>query len=63
MASSGRARFTGPALVNGAAGLVMAPQGRLFVALGFEFDGDLITRIDVIGDADRLRSLDLAVLD
>ncbi|KNX38643.1 sigma-70 family RNA polymerase sigma factor [Luteipulveratus halotolerans] len=63
MASSGRARFTGPALVAGAVGLVMAPQGRLFVALAFAFDGDLIARIDVIGDADRLRDLDLAVLD
>jgi RNA polymerase sigma factor (sigma-70 family) len=61
--ASGRARFTQPALVNGAVGLVMAPRGRLFVALGFTFADGRITEIDVIADADRLRDLDLAVLD
>jgi RNA polymerase sigma factor (sigma-70 family) len=61
--ASGRARFTQPALVNGAVGLVMAPRGRLFVALGLTFADGRITEIDVIADADRLRELDLAVLD
>jgi RNA polymerase sigma-70 factor (ECF subfamily) len=63
MASSGRARFSGPALVDGSVGIVMAPRGRLFLVLGFTFDGDLITAIDVIADAERLRQLDLAVAD
>jgi RNA polymerase sigma-70 factor (ECF subfamily) len=61
--ASERARFTQPALVNGAVGLVMAPRGRLFLALGFTITDDKITEIHVIADPDRLRQLDLAVLD
>ncbi|SFB55777.1 RNA polymerase, sigma subunit, ECF family [Amycolatopsis marina] len=57
-----RARFTQPALVNGAVGLVMAPRGRLTLALGFTFTGGRITEIDVIADPERLAKLDLAVL-
>ena len=41
----------------------MAPHGQLFLVLSFAFDGDRITAIDVISDADRLRDLDLAVAD
>jgi RNA polymerase sigma factor (sigma-70 family) len=63
VASAGRAPFTQPALVDGAVGLVMAPRGRLFLVLGFTIVGEAITEIDVIADADRLRQLDLAVLD
>ena len=63
LASSARARFTQPALVDGAVGLVMAPRGQLFLVLGFTFDDDVITGIDVIADPDRLRHLDLAVLE
>lgn len=62
-AAAGRARFTQPALVNGAVGLVMAPRGRLFLVLGFTIADGRITEIDVIADPDRLRQLDLAVLD
>lgn len=58
-----RARFSQPALVNGAVGLVMAPRGQLFLVLGFTIAGDRITEIDVIADPERLRHLDLAVLD
>jgi RNA polymerase sigma factor (sigma-70 family) len=61
--ASERARFTQPALVNGAVGLVMAPRGRLFLVLGFTITDGKITEIDVIADPDRLRQLDLAVLD
>jgi len=63
LASSARARFTQAALVNGAVGLVMAPRGRLFVVLGFTVTAGRITEIDVIADPERLRNLDLAVLD
>ncbi|WP_353509095.1 sigma-70 family RNA polymerase sigma factor [Intrasporangium sp.] len=63
MASSHRARYSAPALVEGAAGIVMAPRGQLFLVLSFAFDGDHITAIDVISDTDRLRSLELAVAD
>jgi RNA polymerase sigma-70 factor (ECF subfamily) len=62
LASSARAGFTQPALVDGTVGLVMAPRGRLFLVLGFTFDRDVITEIDVIADPERLRRLDLAVL-
>ncbi|WP_326634859.1 sigma-70 family RNA polymerase sigma factor [Nonomuraea fuscirosea] len=63
MAAMRRARFTGPALLDGAVGLVMAPYGRLRVALAFTIADDLITAIDVIAEPDRLDRLQLAVLD
>jgi RNA polymerase sigma-70 factor (ECF subfamily) len=63
LASSTRARVTEAALVDGSVGLVMAPRGRLAVALRFTVVGDAITEIDVIGDAARLGRLELAVLD
>jgi RNA polymerase sigma factor (sigma-70 family) len=58
-----RIRFTRPALVNGAVGLVMAPRGRLFLVLGFTYRGDRISEVDVIADPDRLRHVELAALD
>ena len=61
-AAGERARFSQPALVNGAVGVVMAPRGKLFVVLAFTIVDDLITEIDVIGDPERLRSVELAVL-
>ncbi|MGW6479338.1 sigma-70 family RNA polymerase sigma factor [Streptomyces sp. NPDC055059] len=63
MAATGRALFTGPALIDGSAGLVMAPGGRLFLVLVFTVTGDLITGIDVIAEPESLRHLDIAVLD
>ncbi len=60
---SGRARFARPALVNGAAGIVVAPRGRLVVVLGFTVMRGKIVEIDVVADSARLRQLDLAVLD
>jgi len=62
-ASAARGRFTRVALVNGTPGLVMAPRGRLVLALAFTYTGDRISQIDVIADPDRLEALDLAVLD
>ena len=64
-ASAMRSRYGRIALVNGAPGLVMAPGGRLVVALAFTFaeDGEgRITGIDVIADPERLAGLDIAVL-
>src|SRR5690349_23086136 len=61
-ASAMRSRYGRLALVNGAPGLVMAPGGRLVVALAFTFaeDGeDRITGIDVIADPERLADLDI----
>ena len=62
LAYSGRARFSQPALVNGAVGVVFAPRGRLFLVLDFKGLHGTILEIDLIGDPDRLRHLELAVL-
>jgi RNA polymerase sigma-70 factor (ECF subfamily) len=62
-AAAARVRFTEPALINGAVGLVMAPRGRLFLVLAFTITDGRITEIDIIAEPDRLRDLDLAVLD
>ncbi|MEV1027034.1 sigma-70 family RNA polymerase sigma factor [Streptomyces sp. NPDC050264] len=63
MAATGRAQFTGPALVDGTLGLVMAPQGRLRVVLTFTVQPEtgLITAIDVIAEPRRLAELELTV--
>jgi RNA polymerase sigma factor (sigma-70 family) len=58
-----RARFAQPALVNGAVGVVVAPRGRLQLAITFKIRGDKILEIEVIADPTRLGQLDLAVLD
>ncbi|MFG3437530.1 sigma-70 family RNA polymerase sigma factor [Nonomuraea sp. NPDC047897] len=62
MAAMRRARFTGPALIDGAVGLAMAPHGRLRVALTFTIADGLITAIDVIAETGRLDRLEVAVL-
>lgn len=63
LAFSQFARFAQPALVDGTVGLVMAPRGRLFRALRFTIMAGKIAQVDVIADPERLRQLDLAVLD
>ena len=55
--------FVRPALVNGAAGVVVAPRGEPFSVMGFTVVGGKIVEIDAITDPARLRALDLAVLD
>jgi RNA polymerase sigma factor (sigma-70 family) len=60
---SERSRFAQPALVNGTVGVVVAPRGRLFLVIDLTVADDRITEIDVIADPERLRQLDLAVLD
>jgi RNA polymerase sigma-70 factor, ECF subfamily len=57
------ARFAQPALVNGAAGVIVAPGGRPFSVMGFTITGGRIVEIDILADPERLRQLDLAVLD
>jgi RNA polymerase sigma-70 factor (ECF subfamily) len=56
------ARAAQPALIDGTVGLVIAPKGRLFRALRFTFANGTIAQVEVIGDPERLRQLDLAVL-
>jgi RNA polymerase sigma factor (sigma-70 family) len=61
--SADRAEHSQLALVNGAAGIVYAPAGRLELVLAFTISTDRrITGIDIMGDPDRLRRLRLAVL-
>ena len=52
-----------PALVNGAAGVVVGPRGQLVAVMGFTVVGDRIVAIDALSDPERLRRLDLSVLD
>ena len=60
---AGLAKFARPALVNGAAGLVVAPGGRPFAVMGFTVAGGRIVELDILADPARLRELDLTVLD
>ena len=52
-----------PALVNGAAGFVVAPRGRPFAVAGFTVTMGRIVEIDLLADRERLAGLDLHVLD
>jgi RNA polymerase sigma-70 factor (ECF subfamily) len=56
------APFGRRALVNGAAGMVVAPAGRPVAVLGFTVKGARIVEIDVLADPARLRQIDLTVL-
>jgi RNA polymerase sigma-70 factor, ECF subfamily len=52
-----------PALVNGAAGVVVAVSGRPVSVMGFTVTAGKIVAIDAIANPERLSQLDLAVLD
>jgi RNA polymerase sigma factor (sigma-70 family) len=52
-----------PALVNGAAGAVVAPRGRIFSVMAFTVRDGKIVAIDALSDPARLSELDLTVLD
>jgi RNA polymerase sigma-70 factor, ECF subfamily len=51
------------ASVDGAISVVVAPQGRLVRALRFAFANGKITEIEVIASPDRLRELDVSIID
>jgi RNA polymerase sigma factor (sigma-70 family) len=53
--------FVIPALVNGAAGAVVAPNGRLFSVMAFTVTDGKISRIDALLDPERLARLDLSL--
>lgn len=53
--------FMMPALVNGAAGAVMAPGGRLFSVMAFTVAKGKIAAIDALLDPERLGQLDLTI--
>ena len=51
-----------PALVNGAAGVVVTVHGRPFAVMGFTVTEGRIVEIDAIGDADRVSRIAASVL-
>jgi RNA polymerase sigma factor (sigma-70 family) len=55
--------YVRPALVNGAAGVVVAPRGRPFSVMAFTVREGRIVEIDAVTDPERLARLDLALDD
>jgi hypothetical protein len=53
--------FVRPALVNGVAGVVVAPQGRPLTVMSFTVAGGRIIAMNALADPARLRGLDLPV--
>jgi RNA polymerase sigma factor (sigma-70 family) len=53
--------FVRPALVNGAAGAVVVPGGRVFSVMAFTVTNGKITQIDALVDPERLAHLDIAL--
>jgi RNA polymerase sigma-70 factor (ECF subfamily) len=53
--------FVRPALVNGAAGAVLAPKGQLFSVMAFTVTNGRIAQIDALLDPERLTRLDLSL--
>jgi RNA polymerase sigma-70 factor (ECF subfamily) len=54
------ARFAKPILVNGAPGLLAAPNGHVLALLSFTIRDDRINEIDILADPERLQFLDVA---
>ena len=52
-----------PALINGAVGVVTTRDGQPFSVGGFTVRQRRIVEMDWLGDPDRLRELDLTILD
>jgi RNA polymerase sigma factor (sigma-70 family) len=52
-----------PALVNGAAGTVTLRDGEVFAVTGFTVRDHRIVEMDILADPERLRELDLTMLD
>lgn len=60
---SGRAQAAQPALIDGTLGLAVAIDGQLRVVLNLTIAGGKITGIEAIADHERIRALDLELLD
>jgi RNA polymerase sigma-70 factor (ECF subfamily) len=63
VASTRLSPFVRPALINGAAGVVVAARRRPLFVMAFTVTGGKIVAIDVLADPERLRQLDLTGLD
>jgi RNA polymerase sigma-70 factor, ECF subfamily len=61
LAFSQAARFSRPALVNGAGGLVTAPGGEILSVMGFTITEGRIVEIDILADPARLARIDLVL--
>ena len=57
------ARHTQVAVLDGELGLILAPGGRLLRALKMKIENGKIKEVEVIGERERLRQMDLAVVD
>jgi RNA polymerase sigma-70 factor (ECF subfamily) len=60
---AGAFRVATPALVNGAAGVVITVHGRPVAIMGFTVTNGKIVAIDALGDPERLNRIDLTALD
>lgn len=60
--NTARARLAQTALVDGAVGIIVAPRGRLTVALHCKALNGRIVEFDVIAVPERLKQLDISVL-
>ncbi|HET7233054.1 MAG TPA: sigma-70 family RNA polymerase sigma factor [Longimicrobium sp.] len=56
-------RFARPALVDGAVGVIVAPAGRLRLVMRLDIHADRITAIELVAAPERLRAVELAVLE
>ena len=61
--SSRLSPFVLPALINGAAGVVVAANGRPMFVMAFTVTNGKIAAIEVLADPDRLRHLDITALE
>ena len=59
----GRAQAAKPALIDGAVGIAVIFGGRLRIALNLTITDDRIAGIEAVADPERLRQMDLAVLN
>ena len=57
---AGVSRFVRPALVNGAAGVVVVTDGGPVSVMAFTVHDGAIVRIDVVADPERLATYDLS---
>jgi RNA polymerase sigma-70 factor, ECF subfamily len=60
---AGPSRLVRPALVNGAAGVVVTVEGQAVAVMGFTVTDGRIVAIDALGDPERLSQLDLSLLE
>jgi RNA polymerase sigma-70 factor (ECF subfamily) len=62
-ASKAGARAAQPALVNGTVGVIVAPRGHLLMVLRFTIKDGKIVEMEAVANPERLRHLDLAILN